>query len=70
MNNSNPYQLIIQLLMQVCLEDLVQWHGYAFLSGAGADSKETSRKSITKYKGMAENYFINQNWKTEKFLRY
>jgi uncharacterized protein YbjT (DUF2867 family) len=33
-----------------------------FLSGAGADSKEKSRMSFARYKGMAENYLINQKF--------
>jgi len=35
---------------------------FSFLSGSGADPKEKSRVSFAKYKGMAENYLIAQNF--------
>ncbi len=35
---------------------------FCLLSGAGADQKEKSRMSFAKYKGMAENYLIDQDF--------
>ncbi len=36
---------------------------FCFLSGAGADLNEKSRLSFAKYKGMAENYLIQKQFK-------
>jgi uncharacterized protein YbjT (DUF2867 family) len=43
--------------------------GVCFLSGAGADQSEKSRLSFARYKGMAENYLIEKNFKSLYLFR-